>query len=441
MVTRIAVAWGLLLCSVGENAAQTVPPPEMAAAPDGWRSARNEVGVVGEKPAAADSRIPSTFRPAAATLASGTLSAAPPVSAAAAAPAAGATAQPAGPTVMRRPLARVTEGPPTLPTDQGQVWREYDLSPYTLRVTTTSRPEQAVVDWILRETGYEVWHTEPLGVLSAGKNKLRVHHTPQMHNVVSEIVDRFVRSEAETRTFSARVVSVDQPNWRGRVQRMLRPVAAQSPGVQAWLLEREDAALLVAELRRRSDFREHSSPQMLVNNGQSAVVSTMRARQYTRDVVVRNAAWPGYEVQPGQVEEGFALEFNPLLSLDGRVIDAMLKCDIMQVERMVPVDLEVASGNAARQRAQVEVPQLSHSRFQERFRWPIDQVLLLDLGMVALPFPTEARSLIPGLPLSIGSPPTRADLLIFVESRAEAGQSGRTSAPGDREARKYHGRY
>ena len=36
-----------------------------------------------------------------------------------------------------------------------KVWREYDITPYTLRVTSTNRPEQAIIDWILRETGYE----------------------------------------------------------------------------------------------------------------------------------------------------------------------------------------------------------------------------------------------------------------------------------------------
>jgi hypothetical protein len=63
----------------------------------------------------------------------------------------------------RQTIARVTKGSGALPNNFGQVWREYDISPYTLRVTTTNRPEQAIVDWILRETGYEAWHSEPLG--------------------------------------------------------------------------------------------------------------------------------------------------------------------------------------------------------------------------------------------------------------------------------------
>ena len=74
---------------------------------------------------------------------------------------------PPPPTCPRRPIARVTSGSGSLPNQHGQIWREYDISPYTARVTTTKRPEQAIVDWILRETGYEVWHREPLGILSA----------------------------------------------------------------------------------------------------------------------------------------------------------------------------------------------------------------------------------------------------------------------------------
>jgi hypothetical protein len=75
-------------------------------------------------------------------------------------------------------ITLVSKGEGTLPNDHGQVWREYDISPYSSRVTTTQRPEQAIVDWILRETGTDVWFSEPLGLLNASRNTLRVYHTP-----------------------------------------------------------------------------------------------------------------------------------------------------------------------------------------------------------------------------------------------------------------------
>jgi len=322
----------------------------------------------------------------------------------------------APPAVARRAL-RVTAGSGTLPNDQGQVWREYDISPYTARVTTTKRPEQAIVDWILRETGYEVWHTEPLGILSASPRTLRVYHTPQMQAAVADIVDRFVSSEAEARTFSLRVVTIDKPDWRATAHRSLRPIPAQTPGVCAWLMSKEEAAVLLGALQRRSDYREHSSPQLVVNNGQATVISGLRGRSFIRDVNPRPDAWQGYDNLPGQVDEGFSLEFNPLLATDRRLVDAMIKCQIDQVEKLLPVMLEVPTQTSPRQRARIEVPQMSYFRFSERFRWPTDQVLLLGLGVVALPIPVDTTPTVAGLPLPLPSSPPRADLLVIVESK------------------------
>jgi hypothetical protein len=315
----------------------------------------------------------------------------------------------------RRPGARVTQAPATLPNEAGQVWREYDISDYTLRVSNTARPEQAIVDWILRETGYEAWHGEPLGILSAGPRKLIVYHTPEMQAIVADVVDRFVNREAETHAFSLRVVSIGNPNWRARAQAVMQPIEVQTQGIQAWLMQREDAALLLAELRKRTDFREHSAPHLLVANGQSAVVTQTRPRTYIQRVVARPEVWPGYEVQQGQFDEGFALELSPLLSLDGRTIDAVIHCQIDQLERLVPVMFDVPTPISPRQRTKIEVPQVTHCRLHERFRWPANQVLVVGLGVVANPVPAESGRLLPQIPLITG--PERADLLVFVESK------------------------
>ena len=104
---------------------------------------------------------------------------------------------------------------------------------------------------------------------------------------LADIVDRFNSPDAEAQAFSLRLVTVDSPDWRVRVQRLLNPVAVQTPGVQAWLLEKEAAAVLLSDLRRRSDYREHSSPYLLVNNGQSAAVSATRGRNYIRNIRLR----------------------------------------------------------------------------------------------------------------------------------------------------------
>ena len=345
------------------------------------------------------------------------------------------------PQVNRQPIARVTRGTGTLPSDAGQEWRDYDIAPYTARVTTTNRPEQAIVDWILRETGYEAWHGEPLGLLSANRRTLRVYHTPQMHARVSEVVDRFVNSQAESQAFGMHVITMGSPNWRAKAHAMLRPVTVQSPGAAAWLVAKEDAAVLLADLRKRTDFREHSSPHLLVNNGQSSVITTTRPRNYVRNVATRPGAWPGFEPELGQIEEGFSLQFDPLLSLDGRSIDALIKCNVDQVERMIPVVLDVPTAVAPRQRTKIEVPQVTSCRLHERFRWPTDQVLLISLGVVASPSAKAVNPITAALPMGLSS---RADLLVLVESKGRVtggAPAAAATTTARRDVNNYRGRY
>jgi hypothetical protein len=341
---------------------------------------------------------------------------------------------PSGP--PRQPIARVTKGPDSLPSDAGQEWRDYDISPYTTRVTSTNRPEQAILDWILRETGYEAWHTQPLAFLSIDNRRLRVFHTPEMHATVAEMVDRFVNTEAESHAFGMRVLTVGSPNWRAKAHKMLHPVTTQTQGVQAWLLAKEDAALLAADLRRRSDFQELSTPHLLVNNGQSTQVPAMRPRNYVRDVVLKTEAWGGFEPQMAQYEEGFKLEFNPLLSLDGNVVDAVIRCEVNQIEKMIPVMIDISTAQVRGQRTKIEVPQGILTRLHERFRWPADQVLLISLGVGPAPVAPTANPL-----NALVASPTRAEMLVLVESKGKVGNQPTAAAPGQRNASAYRNRY
>jgi hypothetical protein len=344
--------------------------------------------------------------------------------------------------LARRPdaaaVAPVTGGLPGLPSDAGQQWRTYNIRPYTLRVTSTNRPEQAIVDWILRETGYETWHSETVALLNADANTLYAYHTPEVQAVVADVVDRFVNVDAESHAFGLRVVTVGSPNWRARAHAMLQPLPTQTQGIQAWLIHKEDYALLMSELRKRLDFREHSSPHLMVNHGQSTTVSAIRPHTYVKDMLRRPDRWPGYEPEVAQFDEGFSLELSPLLALDGRTIDAVVRCNIDQLERLVPVQVDMAAPNASRDRRKIEIPQITHCGLHERFRWPADQVLVVGLGVVATPVPGKSNILaaIPGL----GGPP-RADLLVFIESRGKAGQATDTSRTGMRDSKSYRNRY
>jgi len=341
----------------------------------------------------------------------------------------------------RRSVARVTKGTGKLPNAHGQVWREYDITPYTLRVTATKKPEQAIIDWILRETGYEMWHSQPLGILSADKRTLKVYHTPDVQEVVADVVDRFVSSEAENQAFSLRVLSVGNPNWRAAAKKHLQPISVESPGVQAWLAPKEDAALLMALLRKRTDFREHGSPHLLVNNGQSTILSAWRTRQYVKDVLLKRDPRPHYEPEMAAIEEGFSLEFTPLVSLDGRHIEAVLKCNIDQIEKMVPVLVDLPLGGNQSQRYKIAVPQMTNARMHERFRWPIDKVLVISRGVVATPVPGQKTNTNPLQIPSFTTTPPRADAVVMIQNKGKVDSTEVRSRLGRRSPSNYRGRY
>jgi hypothetical protein len=363
-------------------------------------------------------------------------------------PAPAASAAPITPTSSGDEVthAQVTEGDGTLPRDHGQVWREYDISPYTMRVNSAEEPEQQIVDWILRETGYEAWHATPVGLLSADRRTLRVYHTPQMQTIVADIVDRFVSTRAQNHGFGLRIVTLKNPNWRTRAMALMTAIPVQSPGVQGWIMAKENAALLMSELRRRSDYRETNTPHQMVFNGQRATISTLQPRSYAKGLVATPAAWPGFQIENGQIEEGYVLEFSPLLSTDARTTDAVVKLRLSQIERMIKVPLDTPSPLAQNQRTEIEVPQVTAVQLHERFRWPSDQVLLLSMGVAPAPGP-EGASLLGALPLPKTAP--RADALLFIESTGTVAQT--TATPGaanvatpqtaETQQRTFHGRY
>ncbi|MBA2115873.1 hypothetical protein [Bremerella alba] len=317
-------------------------------------------------------------------------------------------------------LLKVTSGLKELPNGAGQVWRDYDLTPYTSRVTTTAKPEQAIIDWILRETGTDVWFGDPLGMLSANKSTLRVYHTPEMQEVVTDVVTKFVDSQAEVKKLGVRLVTVKSPNWRRLAYRMMQPVSVKTPGIEAWLMSKENAAVLLSELRQRSDFQEHHAADLLIHNGQSSTISMLQPRSFVRGVRATQTS-PGYELQTDQIEEGFSMEVSPLLTPDDRMIDSVLKCSVDQIEKFVTVDVDVPTAGTQRQAVDIQIPQMVSWRLHERFRWPSDQVLLISCGVVARPQSgISSAAQIPSLSSFIPTGPPRADGLMFVEFKGAA---------------------
>ena len=130
---------------------------------------------------------------------------------------------------------------------------------------------------------------------------------------------------------------------------------------------------------------------------------------------MEDAIRTGQLVESGEINEGFTLQFSPLLSLDGSMIDAVVKCEVDQIEGFEPITLDIPNG-AQRQRVSLQVPQMASWRLHERFRWPAGQVLVISCGMVAAPDPGQTGS---GGALTelITGASARADVLLFIEGK------------------------
>jgi hypothetical protein len=323
-------------------------------------------------------------------------------------------------------IAKISATMEKIPQDNGQIWREYDITPYTQgrKSPTGSPPEQVLIDWILRQTnGLVKWNAAPFGILTADSEKLYVYHTKETQMMVADIVDRFVCPQLYNEACTLRIVSTVRPDWLSKGHSQLKPIPINSQGVQGWFMEKTAAQNLLTELARRSDFKELIPPQPLIAHGVQHNVVVKKQRQYLRDVQPNPSALNGYAEDRVTIEEGIGLSVTPLALLDGQSMAATIKLDVVQIERMFTTMLEVPTAANPRQRVQIESPQMSTFKLDEIVRFPKNKVLLLDLGTVPLPNTADgdSRNVLSDLSNGIAkgiNPARRGNVLVFIECTA-----------------------
>ena len=300
-----------------------------------------------------------------------------------------------------------------LSADGGQVMQTYDVSPFVEQAGAGS--QKLIVDWVLQETGYATWHGSEVAAIAADAGKLSCFHGPAVQERVAEIVKRFTVDAASPHRFSVRVLGMGGPGWRASTTSLLRPIPTATPGVQAWMLPRENMPVFLSTVASRGDMRELPTGAVLAANGQPAMISGGRKRPYVQDVAVRPDVWPGWQTMQAEADEGLSLDVHPLLSLDGDSVEAVFRCRIDQIERMAPV--VIGAPTQDRSRLQIEVPQISSIRVGERFRWPSSHALVVGLGLVPWPVPSSGTTTAPTL---LGGDAARRDMLVLIEPRLAA---------------------
>jgi hypothetical protein len=334
--------------------------------------------------------------------------------------------QPFSATQSQRPgVTRVTKATfEKLPDSAGQIWREYDITPYTSELSNIKQPEQAVLDWIVKETGTKTWFGGDVSLLSVNEKKVIVYHTPEVQSVVKSLIDRFNRTRAQNQVFEVNLVTVNNPNWRATAYPALQPIDLRSPGIEAWLVSKENAAILQNQLSRRGDFKRHSGGRVAAPDGQTFVLEKSEPVSFVQALQWVPGQIPNYQPKTETINEGYRLALSCLTSLDNQTIEAIIDCDVDQVEKLTPVKVDLPAPGGVLTQLDLNVPQLVSWRLNERVRWPADQVLLLSCGIVASP---EAKQNLPRGALNMLSrfqASKRTNALLFIEFRGP--QSGST---------------
>jgi hypothetical protein len=263
--------------------------------------------------------------------------------------------------------------------NSGQVWRDYNLAPYTNRLATLAHPEQAVVEWILRQTGPETWHGEDIAVLSATRGRLRVFHRGEVQDQVSEIVERFTRPVQAQVSLRVQFATTTDLNWRSGLIHLLKPVAYGSEGQQVWLIAPEDAALIRNRLppdRSVAPLSQHISAK----NGQETAVESGRSVTYISGLDLAGGTYLAYQPVVGRLQEGIKLILIPLWTADGSALDVVVKLTTRAVQKLHHAQgaAPLSSGN---QETVMQVPEAVATTFDQTLRWPTSQVLLISAGI------------------------------------------------------------
>ena len=267
---------------------------------------------------------------------------------------------------------------------------------------------------------------------------------PKCRSIVADVVERFTSSEAATYTFSMRVVTLDSPKLADCGPAALAAGAGANAGHQR---------LAAAQGKRRHPVGRTSPPQRLprtqfaVPDGQQRAIDRRfgHARPALRPR--RNpAARHGRRLRsvPGQVDEGFAFDFSPLLSVDRRMIDATIKCEIDQVEKMIPVVIDVPTPILPRQRTKIEVAADVALSLPRAFPLADRSGVGGGAGHGGAADPGRRRPAGAGRAAADRQLAARADLLVFIECKGPSTPVANTPAgtqPPFREAKNYRGRY
>ncbi|HWE39531.1 MAG TPA: hypothetical protein VG406_23480 [Isosphaeraceae bacterium] len=293
----------------------------------------------------------------------------------------------------------------------GHDWSEFDISRYTDLAHTESNPQTALVEWITRRTGMDVWHGDKVAVLCASRTRLLAYHNAKVREQVAEMVQRFTRSAADLMRVRVRLVVAADPSWRRYViYSKLNPIKSGPQGQQVWTTSVQDAAFILAQMSINQSFRVLHDKTVTLVNGQTHTVKTYVTRDYIAGLQRAGGAGIGFQGGTGQLEEEVVLRLSPLLTYEGDSLEAAVDLQTNTVRALHRTRV-LAPREVGPAEMTIDVPEVAETRLHKAFGgWPLNQTLLISAGVQ--PGILQTKS---GIWNSLRLPPGNTELLAFVD--------------------------
>ncbi len=264
-----------------------------------------------------------------------------------------------------------------IPNDRGQIWKQYNISKYTSKFPRMSNPESAVMDWILMETGFEIWHSEIPAMLNVTRTTVNVYHIPQVQTIVEDLIQDFVNTDPLEHQFRVQIFTVNMPYWRQKIGNRLTPIPSFSMGSQAWTIAPEEMKDVLDILQKTPGFTNHASDAKSIPNGQSMRLNWLRTRNYVRNFFIRSGI---QQKDEALLDDGFSFELMPLLRMNASMADAQIKFQVNHLDRFLAMNIDIPA-TPSRISEKINVPLIGQFRFRERYQWNTENALLVSPGL------------------------------------------------------------
>jgi len=325
------------------------------------------------------------------------------------------------------PLDPEAQPPAGFLSEPGFQWRRFPISSYTQVAAEQKTPQKAIIDWIFRRTGTADWHGDKTAVLTASKTELRAYNSPEVLDLVEEVVERFTDSMEDVLALHVQVVAAVDTRWRYSVFSRLEPVGSGPQGQQIWTLRASDRDMVLGQMQVQQGFRRLIDKQPIeVANGQTLSIRTFEPRTYAGGIRRESAAGTGFQPKSEKLEESVVLRISPLLSYDGDAVDAAVDLTVNSVQAFQRTKI-IAPREVGPSEMTIDVPVAYQTRLDQTIKnWPLGQTLLISGGVHPGVMEQKGGWLGTGL-----GAPSSTEILVFLDVEVASRARGRSRGAGE----------